>query len=107
MNWGTLIIGIIIGAVVVGIIWFASKPATSGAAGGPILSGCRYDGPLYQAGYSCTCDIDNIEITFKDYDRSISDNRGMSDGGLACVNNFNGMTIGEAQQLINRRLESL
>jgi len=31
MNWGTLILGIIIGAVVVGVVWFASKPATSGA----------------------------------------------------------------------------
>jgi len=29
MNWGTLILGIIIGAVVVGVIWFAYKPATT------------------------------------------------------------------------------
>lgn len=29
MNWGTLILGIIIGAVVVGVIWTASKPAAT------------------------------------------------------------------------------
>lgn len=31
MNWGTLILGIIIGAVVVGVVWMAQKPATTGA----------------------------------------------------------------------------
>lgn len=30
-NWGTLILGIIIGAVVVGVVWAASKPAATGA----------------------------------------------------------------------------
>ena len=31
MNWGTLILGIVIGAVVVGVVWFASNPgATEG-----------------------------------------------------------------------------
>ncbi|OGI61773.1 hypothetical protein A2645_00555 [Candidatus Nomurabacteria bacterium RIFCSPHIGHO2_01_FULL_39_9] len=53
MNWGTLILGIIIGAVVVGVIWFAYKPVSSGAQGPDLKGVCQLflrevnDKPLY------------------------------------------------------------
>ena len=57
MNWGTLVLGIIIGAVVVGVVWAASKPATSQGQGGtaqekPLVFGNCLE--VFGGGVDCT-----------------------------------------------------
>jgi len=62
MNWGTLILGVIIGAVVVGVIWFASKPGATEGQEAPLsaafLTNCQFAGGAGTGTASvCGCNI--------------------------------------------------
>ncbi len=52
-NWGNFVLGLIVGAVVVGVIWYATKPAASGAQANTCdIFQVRVQGSLEQAGDS-------------------------------------------------------